>query len=56
MKTIKTFGILILLDIFLFSGIFILFYDGIQGKNTFYNITDWFVETIRKIWSDKNNI
>jgi hypothetical protein len=50
MKTIKTIGILILWILFLFSGIFILFYDGIQGKNTFYNTCDWFVETIRKIW------
>jgi hypothetical protein len=53
MKTLKTFGILILWIFFLIFGLFIIAY---RGFDKFYKSCDWFVETIRKIWSDKNNI
>ena len=50
MRILLTFGILILWILFLFFGIFILFYDYLERKNYFYNTCDWFVETLVKLW------
>lgn len=50
MRILKTIGILILWILWLFFGIFILFFDYVEKNNTFYDICDWFVEILAKIW------